>query len=337
MEHKYLIITILLIASSQQVLAESASIRGESFTKQKQTMNMPKGWESKTVDYGKKIKDADLVISFGQQTYPALHQLVEQYGKKHNMKIVIQSGTCGVSAGKLLRKSLDSGTFCCPPSTKDRLPGLEFHTMAISALAIFVNEKNPLNAVTTNQARKIFQGKIRNWNEFNESKSFDDTIRPHVRLHCKKRPGHWTLLLKNQDLFSPTLKNIGVIPDLIAKVGQVTESVSIETPFMINSYKKGPVKMLKVDGHAPTEIDYVASGQYPFYRTYNMTTWSNGGKQRDKTMQLISFLREHIEKHSKQYSMVPVSKLKAAGWKFKKDELIGEPNGKKLAFIPPQH
>lgn len=95
--------------------------------------------------------------------------------------------------------------------------------------------------------------------------------------------------------------------------------------------------MLKIDGHAPTDIDYVASGKYPFYRTYSLTTWAKGGTQRDQTIKLIGFLRNHIENNSQRYSMVPISKLKASGWKFKGDELIAEPNGKKLAFIPPQH
>jgi len=337
MAYKLLIISSLLIAASQPVLADSPHDRGKAFVSPKHALKMPKGWESKPVEYDKKIKDADLVVSFGQQTYPALHRLVEQYGKQNNMKIVIQSGTCGVSAGKLLRKTVDSGTFCCPPGEKDRLPGLEFHTIAISSLAIFVNKQNPVDAISHQEARKIFQGKIRNWKELESGKSFDNTIRPHARLHCKKRPGHWTLLLKDQAQFSPILKEIGVIPDLVAKVGQVDESVSIETPFMIDSYKKGEIKMLKIDGHVPTDTDYVASGNYPFYRTYNMTTWSEAGKQRDKTLQLISFLRDHIEKNYTQYSLVPISKLKKAGWKFRENELVGEPTGKNLAFIPPQH
>jgi len=337
MNVKHLLAYTILVLSSQAATAEKMLHKGEAFTRPGQTLKMPKGWESRAVRYDPKITDADLIISFGQQTYPAMHKLVEEYARKHNMKIVIQSGTCGVSAGKLLRKSLDSGTFCCPPGSRDRLPGLEFHTIAISALAIFVNKDNPVDAISTDQARQIFQGKIRNWQELASGNSFDNTIRPHARLHCKKRPGHWTLLLKNQELFSPILKEVGVIPDLVAKVGQVVESVSIETPYMINSYKKGPVKMLHIDGHAPTDIEYVASGQYPFYRTYSMTTWNNSGTQRDKTIQLITFLRDHIEKHYQQYSMVPISKLKNAGWKFRENELIAEPNGKKLAFIPPQH
>lgn len=337
MDYKPLMISILLTAVTQPLFADSNNAKGEAFTNPDVHLTMPAGWETNPIQYGKEAKDADLVISFGQQTYPALHKLVEQYGKDNNLKIIIQSGTCGVSAGKLLRKSLDSGTFCCPPGGKDRLPGLEFHTIAISGLAVFVNEKNPLDVITTAEARQIFQGKIRNWKELKGAGSFDNTIRPHARLHCKKRPGHWTLLLKSQEQFGPMLKEVGVIPDLVAKVGQLADSVSIETPYMIKAYQKDPVKILKIDGFSPADIDYVASGKYPFYRTYSMTSWNRDGGHKQQTMKLIRFLRDHIEKHYQEYAMVPVSKLKKAGWKFKGDELIAEPAGGKLAFYPPRH
>ncbi len=337
MEHKHFIMSFLLFLTMQPLMADTQNAKGKAFTNPEKQLKMPAGWDAKPIKYSDKIKDVDLVISFGQQTYPALHKLVEQYARDNKINIVIQSGTCGVSAGKLLRKSLDSGTFCCPPDSKDRLPGLEFHTLAISALAVFVNAKNPIDVITTDEARRVFQGKIRNWSELASGKPFENTIRPHARLHCKKRPGHWTLLLKSQEQFSPILKEVGVIPDLVAKVGQLDDAISIETPYMINLYKKDPVKMLKIDGFSPKDIDYVASGKYPFYRTYSMTTWSKGGKQKQLTNKLIKFLRSHIEENFHTYAMVPISKLKKAGWKFKGDELVAEPNGKKLAFYPPQN
>lgn len=334
----YRLIACLLITSFASPTAHAANdLRGDAFSRSGNTIKMPAGWEVKGVNYGKNVKNADLVISFGQQTHPALHKVTQQYAKDNGLNIVIQSGTCGVSAGKLLRKAIDAGTFCCPPSGKDRLPGLEFHTVAISALSVFVNESNPLQAISTEQARKIFQGKHRNWQEVGSGEKLDTRIQPQARLHCKKRPGHWTLLLKDQEKFSPTLKEVGVIPDLVAKVGQLPNAVSIETPFMIRTYKKGAVKMLSIDNHMPTEIDYVASGKYPFYRTYSITTWQNGGKQRERTMKLISFLKKYIEDNAESLSMVPVSKLKQAGWKFRGDELVGEPNGSGLAAIPPGH
>ncbi|MDH5178607.1 MAG: hypothetical protein OEY07_03000 [Gammaproteobacteria bacterium] len=323
------------LSGSQALAAEE--LRGDAFAPNDKSISMPAGWELKSVAYDKTIQDADLVVSFGQQTHPALQKVTEQYARDNNLKIVLQSGTCGVSAGKLLRKSIDAGTFCCPPSSKDRLPGLEFHTIAISALSVFVNEKNPLKNISTEQARLIFQGKMRSWEDVNKSTQLSGQIRPQARLHCKNRPGHWTLLLKSQEKFSPTLKEVGVIPDLVAKVGQEEDAVSIETPFMINTYKKGPVKMLTIDNHAPTDLDYVASGKYPFYRTYSITTWANGGKQRDRMIKLIAFLKQYIADHATELSMVPVDKLKQTGWKFKGDELVAEPNGAKPVALPPRN
>ena len=326
------LLCLFLLSSPLIAQSSTSSWCGSSFTDPQQTMQMPADWAAQAMNYPKSAADADLIISFGQQTYPALRNLVEQYAKKHHLKIVIQSGTCGISAGKLLRKNIDSGAFCCPAGKSDRLPGLDFHTIAISPLAVIVHKDNPLNNISLDQARMVFRGKIQKWNQLDNRAEANKEITTVARLHCKKRPGHWTLLLKDQEHFSPRLKEVGVIPDLIAKVGKTPLSISIETPFMVKEYDKSKtVKQLSVDGHAPSDIDYIASGQYPFYRTYNLTTWSAGGKRRNITLALIDHIRTHIENNYATYGFVPVSKLRANGWKFKADELISEPNGHQLS------
>jgi len=308
---------------------------GSSFSQGASSLPMSPGWQAQPVSYPAKLADADLVVSFGQQTFPALKQVVADYAKAHKMKIVVQSGTCGISAGKLLRKKVDSGAFCCPPADNDRLPGLEFHTIAISPIAIIVNRNNPLGGISTADAREVFKGRIGNWSQLTGG-SWDHDILTVGRLHCKGRPGHWTLLLKKQELFSPRLTEVGVIPDLIAKVGQEPYAISLETPFMMNEYdRRKQVKALEIDGHAVTDTDYIASGRYPFYRTYNLTTWAAGGEKREKTLALIQYLRNYIEQHYTDYGFVPVSRLRAAGWQFKGDELIAEPDSDQLVHLPP--
>ena len=245
------------------------------------------------------------------------------------MNILVQSGTCGISAGKLLHKTIDAGVFCCPPGKQDRLPNLEFHTIAISPIAIIVHKDNPLNNINIEQARQIFQGKVHHWSKL--TSDFNKHIISFGRLHCKKRPGHWTLLLKDQTMFGPKLKEVGVIPDLIAKVDMLPNAFSIETPYMVKKYSKlKNIKMLSINNHPVTDTDYVASGQYPLYRTYSITTWSNFPEKRKLTIGMIEHLKSHIEKNYAMYNFVPVSKLQKAGWKFKNDELISEPNGSKL-------
>lgn len=332
---------LLAISMGLQVHAhaDDSPLRGKAFLDNRDKhVSMPAEWVAKDIVHEKALQDADLVITLNQDTYPALKDEVSRYARANGLKIAMHSGTCGTSAGKLMNKSINSGAFCCPPGDTDRLPGLEYHTIAITAVAVIVNGQNPLDNISLKEARDIFQGKLRHWGDLNSLNSLKEPIATTARLHCKTRPGHWTLLLAKQEHFSPTLKEIGVIPDLVAKVARERNAVSIETPFMVKEFSKpGEVKLLRIDGRSPTDFAYVASGRYPFYRTFNMTTWSQDSGKREQTLKLIHHLREHIEKNYQQYNLVPVSMLKAAGWKFAGDELVGEPSGKVLAHYPPSH
>lgn len=330
----YLFLACFLTAFAFNATADRL-LRGTAFSDYTKHADMPKGWEEQPVQYTKDVGDADLVVSLGQQTYPALSPIVMQFAKENNIKIVIQSGTCGITAGKLQRKTIDTGAFCCPPGENDRLPGLEFHTIAISPIAIITNQENTLENISLDNARQVFQGKIQEWSDPQLATDYEGSIQPIGRLHCKKRPGHWTLLLSTESEFGPTLTEVGVIPDLISKVGRVENAISIETPFMVNTYgKPGTVKMLKVDNVSPMDLDAVAQGQYPFYRVYSLTTWSSNPGKRDLSLQLIAYLRDYIEREYSQYAFVPVSKLKQYGWKFHGEELVAEPGQKPLAQLP---
>jgi phosphate transport system substrate-binding protein len=319
---------ILLVASlAGQTFAEP--VKGQSFSDPELTVQMPEKWQQQPINYDKAVKQADLVVSFGQQTYPALKNVVADFASKNKMNIMVQSGTCGISAGRLLRKTIDSGVFCCPPGKGDRLPNLEFHTIAISPIAVIVHKDNPLNNIDIKQARKIFQGKVHHWSKLTDN--FNNHIISFGRLHCKKRPGHWTLLLKDQTKFGPKLKEVGVIPDLISKVDMLPNAVAIETPYMVKKYSKlKNVKMLSVNNHPVTDTNYVASGQYPLYRTYSITTWNNIPEKRELVLKMVDYLREHIEINYAKYNFVPISKLHKSGWKFRNDELVSEPDGSKL-------
>jgi len=338
--HKTLSILLgISLGLSGHAYASGDPLRGKPFIDNRdKVVSMPTDWVAKDIVHEKALQDADLVITLNQDTYPALKDEVDRYAKANGMKIVMHSGTCGTSAGKLMNKTINSGAFCCPPGDTDRLPGLEYHTIAITAVAVVVNGQNPQNNISLDEARDIFRGKLRHWQDLKTPNALNAPIATTARLHCKARPGHWTLLLARQEHFSPTLKEVGVIPDLVAKVARERNAVSIETPFMVKAFSKpGEVKLLKIDGHAPTDVAYVASGKYPFYRTFNMTTWSHNSGKREQTLKLIHHLRDFIEKDYQRSSLVPVSMLKAAGWKFAGDELVGEPTGKALAQHPPVH
>lgn len=285
---------------------------------------VPDGWISKPVEYGDEPGDADLVIALGQQTYPIFHDLIPEYAKENNLNIVVKQGTCGITSGRLLKKKVDIGAFCCPPGKSDRLPGLKFHTLGIAPIALVVHPDNPLDNVSTTQAKDIFNGQISRWSEI--ATDNDKLIKPVGRLHCKTRPGHWRSLLNRDDDFSPRLVEVGVIHDLISQVSRSASAIGWETPLMVEYHKNsGNVKMLTIDMHKPSDIAHVLSGQYPLYRTYNLTTWTKKSKTNDEALKLVEYLKNYIEKNYKDVGFIPASQLKNANWKFTEDELVSEP------------
>lgn len=293
-----------------------------------------KEWTDTPFEYEKIHADADLVVALGQQSYPLFRELILEYAKNNNLNIVVKPGTCGITAGRLRKKSADIGAYCCPPAKSDRLPGLMFHSLGISPIALIVHPDNPLNNITSEQAREVFQGSTTRWPQLDNKITghFQNLIKPIGRLHCKVRPGHWRGLLNTEDQFSPRLFEVGVIPDMISQVSRNIGAIGWEVPIMVTYHKeKGHVKMLKIDGHDATDLDYVLSGKYPLYRSYSLTTWENNtGNQNAKSninaKKLVRYLQQHIEKTHSDIHYIPPSQLRRAGWKFKGDELIGEPH-----------
>ncbi|VAW52480.1 hypothetical protein MNBD_GAMMA05-1088 [hydrothermal vent metagenome] len=327
------------VISSGSVFAESNSI---AFGDVAYRVNMDAEWRNRAVKHDAKFGEVDLVVSLGQITYPALHQFVADYAKQKGLKIIVQPGSCGVSAKKISRKIIDIGAYCCPPGQTDRLPGIEFHTIGISPIALITHPDNQLSGITLKDAQKIFSGDTVKWSEVplnssssvsskNKIKLLQGNIQPVVRLHCKKRPGHWHSLLESDDMFSRRIREVGVIPDMVKEVAETKSAIGFETEYMLKVYKKqGKVKVLTIDGHSPSDLQTLLSANYPFYRTFSLTTWTGTERSNQLSRELIDSIKKHIEVEESKYDMIPSSKLRLAGWKFKGDELIGEPNGKKV-------
>ena len=314
----------LFLSGAPLLASDARHSHAPAFSDPKVLAPVSEGWFSQWVMHPGKYKDADLVIALGQQSHPLFHELISEYAKDNKLKIVVEQGTCGITSGRLLKKKVDIGAYCCPPGKNDRLPGLKFYSLGIASIALIVHPDNPLQNVSSQQARDIFAGEISRWSEI--AAGNDQLINPVGRLHCKTRPGHWRSLLKSSDEFSPRLVEVGVIPDMISQVSRNASTIGWETPLMVDFHqKKGNVKILTIDGHPPTDIDYVLTGQYPLYRSYSLTAWSEKNKTNTQALKLIRYLQQYVEKVHHEIGFIPASKLKKSGWGFVGDELVGEP------------
>lgn len=328
-----LIALLTMTGYSVCTAASDIRFRGETFTNPRQTMPMPESWINRPVEYENEMKGADLVLVMDQDIYFTFLPLIQKFGKDNKLKILVNEGTCGIAAGQLAEKKIDMGGFCCPPGLEDRLPGLKFHTIGIVAKAFLVHPDNPVANVSTDQLRNIYRGKIFRWSEVNTQAGRpgpDLAIKTIGRLHCKKRPGHWLQLLSHENKFSQRLMEVGSIPDMISQVAASRDAIGWEVLTMVEKNKNmGKVKPIAIDGYQPYDSKALAMLQYPFYRTYNLTTWEGTAAENKHARKLVDFMiREFDKLNPDKFGFVSQARLKKAGWIFTENELIGEPQTK---------
>lgn len=305
-------------------VAASPVRQGPAFSDHTRTEAMPDQWVSQPIKYENMPPNIDLAITLDQHLYPALRPLIKQYALKHDLRIAVEEGTCGISAGALLDKKVDMAGFCCPAGETDRLPGLRYHTLGIAALALIVHPDNPVTDISRAQAQDIFRGKIGNWGEL--TPEFAKPISTIARLHCKNRPGHWRLILDNEDMFSPSAREVSTINDMVSIASSQSASLGYETLWMANLYSSNDgVKALSINGARADNDEALLAADYPFYRTYNISTWSDKKLRKPHAEQLVAFIYDHFEEIDPKYGLIAAPRLREAGWIFAGDELISAP------------
>lgn len=285
-------------------------------------------WVKKAVVYPPEVGKADLVLSLDQHLYPAISPMIAQFARSKGLNIDVREGTCGTSAGVLANKAADIAGFCCPPAATDRLPGLLFHTIGVVANVLITHPNNPINTVSMTEARAIFSGEKSRWETLSDpaAASFAQPIHPITRLHCKLRPGHWRSLLDSEDHFSPKSHNVGSIADMLSRVAGDPNAVGWVAHWLLEDPKNGSrVKVINIHGVSPNDPEALASGRYRFYKTLNMTTWA-GAAANPIAEELVRYVLDHLKDIPASSHIVGADRLRAAGWKFQQQEVVGEPS-----------
>ncbi|MEO5372780.1 MAG: substrate-binding domain-containing protein [Alphaproteobacteria bacterium] len=319
---------VLMTAASaaQAVPLDPAALGTAPFTDPAVVTPMPPEWLARPLR--RENPDADLAIILDQQIYGALVPFIEEFARKEKLKVAVQSGTCGIAATELARKAIDIGGYCCAPEAADRLPGIRFHTIGITAITLIVHPDNPVENVSLDEARRLFGGRITKWSDVAGTPAATrsgESVRVITRLHCKARPGHWRLLLNDEESFSHDANDVGAIPDMIRAVSLHRNAIGYETNWHVAVHApKAPVRQIRIDGVDARDAEALARHRYPIYEVMTLTTWE-GAAANPKADRLVAYLLERARDIGGEYGLVPVQDLVRAGWIFKGDELVGEP------------
>lgn len=112
---------------------------------------------------------------------------------------------------------------------------------------------------------------------------------------------------------------------MITQVAESPDAVGWEVLGMVEHYRDlGRVRAVAIDGHEPSDIAALAAGAYPIYRTYNLTTWEGPGVENRHARGLVEHLLGEAGKIGTRYGFASADRLRAAGWRFRGDELTGE-------------
>lgn len=230
-----------------------------------------------------------LYSAFARATYPEKDYHVD-VNKVDD--IVVCSNTVG-SYQRLISGEADI-IFAAAPSdeqqqmAKDNGIELVMTPIGREAFVFFVNAKNPVSNLSTNDIQSIYSGEITNWkNVGGKNKSIRAFQRP-------ENSGSQTMLIKimgETQLMTPPLDDIidamGGIIDRVSAYKNYDNSLGYSFLFfateMVNDNK---IKLLSVNDIAPTR-ENVANGTYPYAAEFFAVT---AGKPDESSQKLIDWI-----------------------------------------------
>lgn len=142
---------------------------------------------------------------------------------------------------------------------------LEQKPIGVDALVFIVNEDNPVQALSQQQLRDIYAGKITNWKDVGGK---DQEIVPFQR---GEDSGSQTLfkklLIQGGELMTPPSElapaAMGELVDSIADYNNSANAIGFSVYYYIDQmYSKPGLRLLAVDGVTPSN-DTLADGSYP--------------------------------------------------------------------------
>lgn len=214
-----------------------------------------------------------ITIKGSTTVLPIAQSCAEAFMNKHgDVNISVQGGGSGVGIASIIDGTADIGDSSRPIKDKEKATAQEKgvnvyeNVVAADGIAVIVHPSNPVNAITQEQIKKIFTGKISNWK---------DVGGKNARIVIISRDSASGTFEAFNEL---ALDKEKVRPDaLLNASNQAVATTVSNTPGAIGyiglGYLSSSVKAVTVNGVEATKPN-VVDGSYPLAR--NLYMYTNG-------------------------------------------------------------
>lgn len=162
--------------------------------------------------------------------------------------------------------------FSAPPSKKQIADAAkknltyEITPFAVEAFVFFVNSRNPVNNLTSEQIRKIYSGAITDWSQI--SPRFAGTIKAFQRNEGSGSQTMLQKIMQDTPIMPPMtedrLGGMGGIINDVANYRNYRAALGFTFRyFSMEMFKNGEIKLLAIDGVEPT-LENIRNRSYPF-------------------------------------------------------------------------
>lgn len=255
-----------------------------------------------TLTAGHAADDNKLVITGASTVAPLALEIAKRFEQKNpGVRVDVQTGgsSRGVNDARSGVADIGMVSRALKPDEQD----LKASAIALDGVAVILHKSNPVRALSADQVRAIYTGKVVNWKEVG-GKDQRITV-------VNKAEGRSTLelflayfQLKNSEIKAQVVigdnqqgvKTVAGNPGAIGYVSIGTGEFEVE--------QGTPLQLLPLDGIAPTS-DAVRGGKFPLSRPLNLVT---KGEPTGRVKQFIEFAKSaQVNDLVKEQFFVPVA------------------------------
>lgn len=196
-------------------------------------------------------------------------ELAKVYEKKTGVHIELRGGGATKGIRNVSKGTIDIGGACRASMEFNREERyVKQVPVAWDAIVFVVHKDNPVDNISMEQVRAIYNGKITNWSQLG---GMDKPINLYVRKSPISGVGQTLRELVFHDTEKVFTQKAHIVKSSGPAEKAVEKTVTAMTATGVSSAKRRNVKILSVEGHEPS-YENIKAGEYMLYRPLYLVT-----------------------------------------------------------------